>query len=311
MTGYDRAKQQLAAINEKSSYDDYKAARQTEYQITDIRVSRLEKEPVQGNYDFAHLSKIHEKIFEHLYDHAGQARTDNFRKMAPNRRMEGNFADHQDAKVMVDQVSQQLHDKNYLKGLDQKQFIEELTPIYSQLNHAHPFEEGNGRATQTMIKQLAKEAGYQLNFEKLDKNDWANASAKAIPHSLIHESVVRIPGTPDTKPLQQQLAKAVELLDRKRERPTVELPKPGRTYEGVIISRGEDTTIQQTPTGKLVEHDNQRILAPDEDYLNQNVAIQYDLSGHATLHYYKHNKSLDMQAETEKLSLSHDHDLEK
>lgn len=311
MTGYDNAKHQLAAINEKSSYDDYKAARQTEYRITDIRVSRLEKEPVQGNYEFAHLSKVHEKIFEHLYDHAGKARTDNFRKMAPNRRMEGNFADHQDAKGMIDQVSQQLQDKNYLKGLDQKQFIEELTPIYSQLNYAHPFEEGNGRATQNMIKQLAKEAGYQLNFEKLDKNDWANASAKAIPHSLIHESVVRIPGTPDSKPLQQQLAKAVEPLNRERERPTVELPKPGRSYEGVIISQGEETTIQKTTTGKLIEHENRYLTSIDENDFTEPVAIEYDLSGHATIHHYRHNKSLDMQAETEKLSLNHDHDFEK
>lgn len=311
MTGYDGAKQQLAAINEKSSYDDYKAARQTEYQITDIRVSRLEKEPIQGNYDFAHLSKIHEKIFEHLYDHAGQARTDNFRKMAPNRRLEGNFADHQEAKGMVDQVSQQLQEKNYLKGLDQKQFIAELTPIYSQLNHAHLFEEGNGRATQTMIKQLANDAGYQLNFEKLDKNDWANASAKAIPHSLIHESIVRIPGIPDTKPLQQQLAKTIVPLERKSERPPVELAKPGRSYEGVIISQGEATTIQKTSTGKLIEHENHYLTSIDENDFTQPVAIEYDFSGHATIHHYRHNKSLDMQAEVQPQPLSHDHEFDK
>ena len=39
-------------------------------------------------------------------------------------------------------------------------------------NHIHPFPEGNGRSTQTLLSQLAREAGYELRFANIDKRSW-------------------------------------------------------------------------------------------------------------------------------------------
>ena len=211
---YEDVKQQLSSVNRNSSRDDIKAAHDLEYKITDHRIAELNKEPIKGNYDFEHLRQIHHKIFERLYEHAGKLRDYDFRKVAPDRRTETAFSPFNDAKKIVDDISQQLASKNYLKGLDAKQFIEELLPVYSQLNYAHPFEEGNGRTLQAMMKQLANDAGYQLNFDKLDKTQWAIACAKASPHNLIHESIVRIPANPNSRLLQQQLEKALAPLDQ-------------------------------------------------------------------------------------------------
>ncbi|MGL5404241.1 MAG: Fic/DOC family protein, partial [Acinetobacter sp.] len=46
--------------------------KELEYSITKARTAKLDKEPILGNYDKVHLSKIHEVIFRRLYDYAGK-----------------------------------------------------------------------------------------------------------------------------------------------------------------------------------------------------------------------------------------------
>ena len=48
-------------------------------------------------------------------------------------------------------------------------------------NHTHPFPEGNGRNTQTLLSQLARDAGYELRFANIDKRSWDMAVARSMP----------------------------------------------------------------------------------------------------------------------------------
>lgn len=45
----------------------------------------------------------------------------------------------------------------------------------------HPFPEGNGRSTQSMLSQLAKEAGYELNFANVNRDNWNHAASRSMP----------------------------------------------------------------------------------------------------------------------------------
>lgn len=203
---YEPVKQQLAAVNQHSSRAEMDAADTLERTITSIRIERLRNFPIQGKYDFKHLSTIHEKIFEGLYNHAGKLRDFDFHKYSPMRER-SDFATFSQAAMLVDSIAQQLAAKNHLKGLNKDIFVYELTHIYAAINHAHPFEEGNGRATQTMMAQLAKNAGYDLQFDQLNRTEWAIASSKSIPHSRMHEGVVPYAQPIDMQPLLEQLGK--------------------------------------------------------------------------------------------------------
>ncbi len=44
------------------------------------------------------------------------------------------------------------------------------------LNILHPFREGNGRAQRIYMKYLAKNAGYELNFEHISSEEMVYAS---------------------------------------------------------------------------------------------------------------------------------------
>jgi cell filamentation protein len=53
-----------------------------------------------------------------------------------------------------------------LRGLKRDVFVEKISGIYSDLDYIHPFREGNSRTLRTFTDQLAREAGYELNWEK-------------------------------------------------------------------------------------------------------------------------------------------------
>ena len=48
--------------------------------LVSIRLYQLQKHPVKGSFDFAHLCNIHHHIFQDVYDWAGELRTVNIAK---------------------------------------------------------------------------------------------------------------------------------------------------------------------------------------------------------------------------------------
>lgn len=164
-----------------------------EYAVTDLRVAELRVTPINGQYDLDHLKDIHKHIFQDIYDWAGKERTKNFSKRdAINSEWTSRFAPHDKIQEIAKAVSEDLKDWNNLKGLNQADFAAGITAVYVKLNYMHPFPEGNGRSTQTFISQLAREAGYELNFAKVDREEWNFAASRSMPqHKLDDPSITR------------------------------------------------------------------------------------------------------------------------
>lgn len=59
----------------KLNITNQKELQQAEMKITAIRLQELQKNPIKGRYDFAHLKAIHHYIFQDLYEWAGKERT--------------------------------------------------------------------------------------------------------------------------------------------------------------------------------------------------------------------------------------------
>lgn len=178
---YVDAKDILNDPTSSQAQGDYKKA--LEKQITEHRIAKMEISPIRGNYDLNHLSKIHEKIFEHIYEWAGEVRLDNISKRAidPNGNYEiGHFLDKDQIYDELNKFSQAVKEKDYLKGLDKDQFVQEFTQLYAKVNEAHPYEEGNGRAAKLMMNQLANDAGYKMVFSKVAVEDWNYAFKRSL-----------------------------------------------------------------------------------------------------------------------------------
>lgn len=212
------------AFYNKLGIKDPEALHQVEYAVTDLRIAELLVTPVKGKFDLEHLGAIHEHIFQDLYPWAGQVRTLNISKRDPeDPNWKSVFAPASSIKDVADVIAEDLHASNYLKGLKQADFTAELAALYSKANYMHPFAEGNGRSTQTFLTLLAREAGYELNFGNVSKEEWNVAAARSMP-----QRHVRDPGftrRQDTRPIHQAFAKIVEPQRSRTREPGHELER--------------------------------------------------------------------------------------
>ena len=114
-----------------------------------------------GTFDA--LSKIHAFLFSDVYDFAGQIRKVNIAK--------GNF---RFAPLMY--LSTALEN---IEKMPQSTF-DEIVEKYVEVNVAHPFREGNGRATRIWLDHILKsEIGMVVDWSLVDKEDYLLAMERS------------------------------------------------------------------------------------------------------------------------------------
>ncbi|WP_418910168.1 Fic family protein [Achromobacter mucicolens] len=66
-----------------------------------------------------------------------------------------------------------------LQGLSPERFSSRAGRYLGELNVLHPFREGNGRSIREFIGQLARDAGYGIDWQEIDRAAMARASIEA------------------------------------------------------------------------------------------------------------------------------------
>lgn len=135
---------------------------QVEADLTKLRISQWELNPLADTFDFAHYKAVHTYLFGDLYDWAGQIRTVNLSKKGTNFCL----ADQIESRAAA--IFERLKSLCYLRGLEREELVEEFTDLYCSTNDLHPFREGNGRTQRVFLAQLLQAAGYELNFSDVD-----------------------------------------------------------------------------------------------------------------------------------------------
>lgn len=141
--------------------------------VTADRLRLLGLRPVKGNYNLKHLCDIHKFIFKDVYFFAGKLRDEDISK--------GSFR-FAHVKFIVPEANRllsELRRENYLKGLLFDEFINKITNYFTELNVLHPFREGNGRSLREFIRCLALDAGYVIDWSKVDASTMLTAMIKS------------------------------------------------------------------------------------------------------------------------------------
>ena len=113
---------------------------------------------------FAGLATIHAYLFEDVYEFAGQVRDVNLAK--------GSF---RFAPVMY--LQQALE---HISAMPQQNF-DQIVEKYVEMNVAHPFREGNGRATRIWLDlMLKKEIQQVIDWNAVDKADYLSAMERSV-----------------------------------------------------------------------------------------------------------------------------------
>jgi cell filamentation protein len=113
---------------------------------------------------FGGLAQIHAYLFSDIYDFAGKLRNVNMAK--------GNF---RFAPLMYLE-----HSLIHISNMPQSNF-NQIIEKYVEMNIAHPFREGNGRATRIWLDlMLKKEIKQVIEWNEVDKSDYLMAMERSV-----------------------------------------------------------------------------------------------------------------------------------
>jgi len=143
-----------------------------------------------GQFDAAHLKAIHRHLFQDVYEWAGHTRDEKvalsdgtvateplLRKVDGSPFMAGPLIPR-----ALERIAGALRKSNYLRGLPREEFAERAADVMIDINGAHPFREGNGRTQRVFIRELAREAGHELDFSVVTRERMIQASIAANEH---------------------------------------------------------------------------------------------------------------------------------
>lgn len=109
------------------------------------------------------LIKIHQYLFDEIYEFAGAIRQVNLAK--------GNF-----------RFAPVMYLKEALKNIEKmpQSIYDEIIEKYVEMNVAHPFREGNGRSMRIWLDCILKaELGKVIDWSKVDKDDYLLAMERS------------------------------------------------------------------------------------------------------------------------------------
>lgn len=137
-----------------------------EERLTKMRAVELYTTGALASYEvgtFAGLSAIHHYLFQDVYEFAGKIRTVNLAK--------GGF-----------RFASALYLKSALSEIDKMPMatFDQIVEKYVEMNIAHPFREGNGRAGRIWLdRMLFVQLGTSLDWARISKEDYLLAMERS------------------------------------------------------------------------------------------------------------------------------------
>lgn len=159
-------------LRNKLQIQDKDKLLQAEIHMTGNRMIELQNNPVSGKFDFQHLCDIHKRIFQDLYDWAGETRTVNIGKN--NLFCLVQHIPSYAASIFNNYYKDCMGAKN-----DRQNFVHVLAEHYADLNALHPFREGNGRSQREFTRELCLKCGYMFDLSTTNHQEMLDASIES------------------------------------------------------------------------------------------------------------------------------------
>ncbi len=133
---------------------------------------------VEHTFDAAHVQAIHAHLFQDVYEWAGDFRSQNMQRAGDAL----GFASVERGEIdLFLKIAQDRIRDNPWASLNKTQFVNEAATVFTSVNQAHPFREGNGRMTKVFLEHVAVQSNFTLDFELVDPELWNHLAAMTRP----------------------------------------------------------------------------------------------------------------------------------
>jgi len=146
---------------------------EAEVEFTQYRLANFKYIPI-SEFSLETWKSLHFYLFQDIYEWAGEVRTVKITKDSTV------FAMPMQIESFAQMLFRKMKMDAFLCNLERGSFVERLAYYFSELNMCHPFREGNGRSQRLLFELIAINAGYVLNWLKVEKNKWVAANVSAV-----------------------------------------------------------------------------------------------------------------------------------
>ena len=147
---------------------------ESETKEADIVSARIAKLLGENAFQFspAEWFTIHRRLFEGVFDHAGQVRQYNITKK--EWVLNGDTVIYADWNSIKDTLDYDFATEKQFpyEGLSVEASVKHLAKFASDIWQIHPFSEGNTRATAVFMIKYMKTFGFRVNNDAFKKNSW-------------------------------------------------------------------------------------------------------------------------------------------
>lgn len=157
-------------------YTDPGLWKAAERRVVAVHMAESVVHPVTGVFDLAHLQAIHARLVAGFYPWGGRLRDVD---TGPG----GTGIAHCRPEFIpaeADRIFTALHDQDYLRGRDADAFSAGLARVWGETTALHPFRDVNTRSQFVFFNQLAREAGWVIDWGRIDPYLFAHARTVAI-----------------------------------------------------------------------------------------------------------------------------------
>ena len=187
---------------------------------------------IERTFDAEHLRALHGYLFQDVYEWAGQYREVNMSKDGKP------FAHRHDIDHYLAAAATTVAETSWAT-VDRGGFADQSAVIYTLINHAHPFREGNGRAAKLFMAQIAEQSAYDYNFTAIDPYVWNMRSGMSRPEA----------GDFTTRPAALTPVFEFITIERPTPTPAAETTSPAHEHQHELSydQRPEPIAYQQHP----------------------------------------------------------------
>jgi cell filamentation protein len=164
---------QTGVLHNRLGITDADELTRVESDLTVVQLVDLERRHLPGGYDLPHLQEFHWFLFGDIYDWAGELRTVTIAKADL-------FCLPENIASFSQDVFRALDRDGFLRGRERAEFVVGLAEHLANVNAVHPFREGNGRTQRAFFGQLARDAGYRIDWSTMDRGTNLAASRASI-----------------------------------------------------------------------------------------------------------------------------------